>query len=464
MRRDLKNLKYVFGPRSVAVIGASEKPTKLGNVILKNFVDGKFAGRIYPVNPKHESLLGLKCYPSIEKVPGKVDLAIFAVPARIVPKIAAQCGRKGVRGAVVLSAGFGEVGNRKLEEELKKVVQKYNIAMIGPNCLGVMNPLKKVDSIFFPFYKFERPPPGDISFVTQSGGVGTCVADLASHYGIGISKFISYGNGASIDEADLIEYLSEDKETKQILLYIEGTKDGRKLMEAMKGANLRKPVIVLKAGRTEGASEAAKSHTGKLAGSYLAYQAAFRQSKVIEVEGLSELFHVVNAFSQPMPKGKRVAVLTNGGGLGVLTADSLEASGLGLAKLSAKTKRAVASTLPKGWAAGNPIDLIADATSEDYYKSVRALVDDDGVDSIIVIILFQAPALDSRVLNVLLGASDERKKPIFVVAVGGDYTEENRKVLDSHGIPTYDSPAYAASSLKRFTDYALSMKKTKKKG
>ena len=241
MRADVANLRHVFSPTSIAVIGASDNPTKLGNVILKNLVDGRFAGKIYPINPKHETLLGLKCYPDIRKIKGGVDLAIFAIPAHLIPKVADDCGKKGVKGIVVLSAGFSEVGNIELENKLKKVVLQHKMAMIGPNCLGVMNTEKRVDSIFFPFFKFGRPKVGGISIVTQSGAVGTCVADLASYYGVGFAKFVSYGNGATIGDAELIDYLGADPKTEQILFYVEGTKDGKKLLKALEKQTGKSP-------------------------------------------------------------------------------------------------------------------------------------------------------------------------------------------------------------------------------
>jgi len=461
MRKDIANLKYVFSPKSIAIVGASDNPAKLGNVILKNLIDGAYKGKIYPVNPKYDKLLGLECYSDIKKIKKKVDLAIFAIPAHIVPKVAEDCGKKGVRGLVVLSAGFGEVGNIKLEGQLKKVVLKYNMAMIGPNCLGVMNPAERVDSIFFPFYKFGRPHVGGISLATQSGAVGSCVADLAADYGVGFAKFASYGNGTTISDADLIEYFGADPKTEQILVYLEGTKNGKKLLEVLEQVNKKKPIIILKAGKSKSASEAAMSHTGNLAGNYLAYQAAFRQSKVIEVDSVVDLFYVANMFSQPLPKGGKVAVLTDGGGLGVLSADALEREGLDVVKFSKKTKQKLKKVLPEYVNVVNPLDIVADSGTETYRKSLKVLMDDPKIDSVIVIILFQAPAVDSRIIDVLVKQSDRRKKPIVVVAVGGEYTKENRKILDGYGIPTYGCPKSAVRTLKKFTDYSLFLKNKK---
>lgn len=461
MRKDIANLKYVFGPKSIAVVGASDNPDKLGNVILKNLVDGGYEGGIYPVNPKYKELLGKKCYPDLIGIPGKVELAIFAIPAPLVPDMAEECGKKGVKAIVVLSAGFGESGNVELEEKLKSIVLKHGIALIGPNCLGVMNPESRVDSIFFPFYKFGRPGVGDIAIITQSGAVGSCIADLAAYYKVGFSKFVSYGNGATIGEAELLEYLGADKKTKQIMLYIEGTKDGKRLISALKKVNPKKPVIVLKAGKGIVAGAAARSHTGNLAGNYTAYQAAFRQTKAIEVDSVVELFYVANMFSQVRPAGNRVGVITDGGGLGVLTVDSVEREGMDIAKMSDVSRQKLRETLPAKIPIANPLDIIADSGVEIYEKAINAMMEDENVDSIVVIVLFQAPAVDSRIVEVLVKASDRKKKPILVVGVGGEYTRQNRKTLDSYGIPTYGSPETAVRALKKFTDYALAMKKKK---
>lgn len=461
MRRDVRNLNHVFEPDSIAVIGGSPATGKLGHVVLKNIMDASFQGKVYPVNPKYREVLGLRCYPDVHSIPGKVDLAVFAIPAEHIPSVMEQCGRKGVKGAIVLSAGFGEIGRKDLDEKLSKAVKKYGIAMIGPNCLGALDPSKRLDTLFFPFYKLGRPRIGEISFATQSGAVGSCIVDMAAHFGVGFAKFASYGNALTIDDADLVEYFGSDPRTRQIILYLEGTKDGRKLFEVMKKVGKKKPVIVLKAGKTAGASQAAMSHTGNIAGNYTAYQAAFRQSRVIEANSLAELFHVVNAFSQPLPKGRRVAVLTDGGGLGVLSADAIEAEGLQLAQLSPETEKVIREVLPQYGKVGNPIDLIADSGPEEYRKALDALLADPNVDSIIVIVLFQAPALDSSILDIVISASDQRKKPIFAVAVGGDYTAESRKVWDRYGIPSYDSPDFAVRALKKFTEYSLLSQKKK---
>ncbi|MBU0586350.1 acetate--CoA ligase family protein, partial [Candidatus Micrarchaeota archaeon] len=450
----VKNLKFVFEPKSVAIIGASNNPDKLGSVVLKNFTEGGFSGKIFPVNPKYKSLLGLKCHSSVLKIKEKVDAAIIATPAQTTLQILKECGKKGIKGVVLLSGGFGEVGNIELESKVKQICEKNQIALVGPNCLGILNPQKRVDSIFMPFYKFQRPAPGSISFITQSGGVGSTIVDLAASYGIGISKFISYGNGTVLSEYDYLDYLEADKSTEAIILYIEGTKNGRKFFEALKKTNRKKPVIVLKAGIGEAAGQAAKSHTGNLAGNYLAYHAAFRQSKAIEAASLEELFDFVKIFNQTLPKGKNIGVITNGGGIGVLTADAIEKEHLFLGKLEKSTLKKLSRILPEYGNVGNPLDLIADAGVEKYNKAIEAFMKDKTVDAILIDVLFQVPPIDERLLKILIRASDDRRKPIAVVAMGGSHTERQRKMLESNGVPTYNDPYSAVKAMKKLMEYA----------
>lgn len=450
----VKNLDCIFNAKSVAVIGASGNPEKLGNVILKNFTEGGFGGKIFPVNPNHETLLGLKCYPNVLSVREKIDCAIIATPAQTTPLILKQCARKGIKGVILLSGGFSETGNAQLENEIKNICEKNEIALIGPNCLGILNPHTRIDSIFMPFYKFQRPSPGSIAFITQSGGVGSTIVDLAASYGVGISKFISYGNGAVLSESDFLEYLENDQKTETIILYIEGTKDGRRLFEIMKKVNAKKPIIVLKAGRGGKSAEAALSHTGNLAGNYLAYKAAFRQAKVVEAESLEELFDFVKIFEQTLPSGNKIGVITNGGGIGVLTADAVEKEGLELAQFEMKTEKAARKILPEYGNVGNPLDLIADAGVEKFSSATEALMQDKNTDAIIIDVLFQVPPIDERLLKILIRASDDKRKPIAVVAMGGAYTERQRRMLESNGVPTYNNPLAAVKAVKKLIEYA----------
>lgn len=454
MRKIVQNLRFVFAPRTVAIVGASATPNKIGNVLLRNFMDTKFRGRVCPVNPKYEEIGGLKCYPKVSAISGKVDCVIVATPAETVPDIVADCAVKKAGGVIILSGGFEEVNRNDLAARIRETSEKSSMPVIGPNCLGVFNPYTKVDSIFLPMYKLERPKPGGIAFVTQSGAVGSTVLDLAAFYGIGVSKFISYGNSTVLDEADFLEYLMHDKETETIILYIEGAKDGRKLLDVMKRVNKVKPIIALKAGRAAGGQAAARSHTGNIAGSYLAYQAAFKQAKVTEAEGINEVFEFVKIFNQPKPKGNRVAVITNGGGMGVLTADSIESEGLALASFSDVTKKELAKILPPYGNVANPLDLVADAGVEAYGRAIDAMMADPNIDALLIIVLTQTPPIDERIIHVLTKAADEKKKPIATISIGGTYTEAYRKILENKGVPSYNSPRAAVKAMERLMTYA----------
>jgi acetyl coenzyme A synthetase (ADP forming)-like protein len=461
MDERLKKLKYVFSPRSVAIVGASQTPNKIGNVLMKNFIDGSFMGKLYAINPKYKEVLGVPCYPKVSSVPGPVDCVIVATPAVTVPKIIEDCGKKKVKGVVVLSGGFEEVKRDDLAREMKKYSDKYQIPIIGPNCLGIYDPYSRIDSVFLPRFKLERPDPGNIAFVTQSGAVGSTVIDLAAHYGMGISKFISFGNGTVLDESDFLEFLEQDKKTDIIILYLEGVKDGQKLLKWMKKVNAKKPIIALKAGKYAGAMKAAQSHTGNIAGSYMAYKAAFRQAKVTEADGLDELFDFVKIFDQPHPKGDRVGVITNGGGMGVLTADAIEEQGLKIAQFSKQSAKAIKKILPDYGNVGNPLDLVADSDVEGYTKAIEVMQNDPNIDALAIIVLTQTPPIDERILGVLTRASDDTRKPVVTISVGGDYTDGYRKALESRGVPSYGSPLSAIKALKRLVDYSEWRRKKK---
>ncbi len=454
MKKMLQRLKRVANPRSVAIVGASPTQNKIGNVVLRNFLDAKFPGKVYPVNPKHTEMYGLKCYAKVSDIPGSVDCVIVATPAETVPGVVEDCAVKKAGGVLILSGGFEEVGRTDLARRIKEVADANGMPVVGPNCLGIYNPYTKLDSVFLPSYKLERPKPGNIAFVTQSGAVGSTVMDLAAFYGLGFSKFISYGNSTVLDESDYLEFLMHDKETEIIILYIEGAKDGRRLLETMKKVNKVKPIIALKAGRGMGGQAAARSHTGNIAGSYLAYQAAFKQAKVTEADGIGEVFDIVKIFDQPKPKGNRTAVITNGGGMGVLTTDAIESEGLAMAQFSKESETELRKILPAYGNVANPLDLVADAGVEAYAKAIDALMKDPGVDALIIVVLLQTPPIDERIIHVLAAAASSKIKPIATVSVGGTYTESYRKVLESKGVPSYNSPRAAVKAMERFIIYS----------
>jgi len=459
LSKKVRNLDAVFHPGSIAVVGASREPNKIGHVIVKNFVDGGFAGKVYPINPNAEEILGLKSYKSVLAIKDKVDSAVIAVPAAAVAGVLEECGKKGVKGAVLITGGFAEVGKADEERRIAAIAEKYGIALIGPNCMGVLTPASRVDSVFLPIYKLGRPRVGKIAFISQSGAVGGCIVDLAARAGIGMSKFVSYGNAAAINECDLLEYLAQDKDTEIIVVYLEGVKDGRRFLEVARKITPKKPVVVLKAGKSASGAAAALSHTGSLAGSAEAYKAAFKQSRVIEAETLEQLFDFAKIFDQPLPTGDRIGIITNGGGMGVLATDSLEEYGLKLAKLSDESQKSLRISLPPYANVRNPLDIIGDADSHRYEVALNAMMRDPNVDAILLIILFQTAAIDSGVANIAIRASDLGKKPIIAVCTGGEYTEMHKRIMESYGVPAYASPSSAMRAIAKFVEYAKSKAK-----
>jgi len=453
MKRPAANLRFAFSPKSVCIVGASHHPEKIGHAILRNFLQGGFAGAIYPVNPQGGEILKTRCYRSIADVPSSFECAIIAIPAEAAVASLEECAKKGARAAVVISGGFSEVGNKRLEEKLVQIAKKHSIALIGPNCMGLLCTSTQVDSVFLPTYKLGRPKKGEIAFISQSGAVGGCILDLASRYGVGISKFVSFGNASVIDESDLLQYLADDEETKTIVMYLEGVKDGKKFLRTASQITPHKPIIAIKAGVSAAGNAAVASHTGSLAGSAAAYFAAFAQSGIIRAHTLEDLFDIPKIFSLPRTRGKRIAVLTNGGGNGVLAADAIEERNLKLAQFSPNTISALKSFLPTYANAKNPLDIIGDADAQRYEKSLQLLIADKNIDAILVILLFQTPALDSSVTEIIAQAAQFSKKPIVCVSTGGEYTEAQRRQLDSMGVPTCSSPSSAMRALSKFIAY-----------
>jgi acetate---CoA ligase (ADP-forming) len=449
MVRKRCNVKTVMEPKSIAVIGASKNPSKIGHAILKNMLISGYIGKLYAVNPSSDYILGVKCYNSILEIKRKIDCAIIAIPAKYVPQALEECGQKGIKGAIIISGGFSEIGEDELEKQIVEISEKYNIAVIGPNCLGIVNVEKHLDSIFLPTYKMKRPQAGKISFITQSGAVGSTLLDLIGESNIGISKFISYGNASVLNETHLLKYLREDKQTEIIVIYIEGVKQGRKFFEELKKTTLKKPVILLKAGKGELASQAAASHTGSLAGDSQVFTSMLKQAGVIEAEGLEELFDLSKIFLTRLPKGKNIFVLTNGGGSGVLAVDAIENNKMKLAEFEKKTYRKLKKKLPRHVVVGNPFDVTGDSGNDRYRIVLEDAVKEPNIDAIIVIALFQTAGLNAEVVHDIIHASNSTDKPLVAVAAGGAYTKLQLNILESYGIPSYESPTQAVHVLSK---------------
>lgn len=443
-------------PRSVAIIGASRDPGKVGHVILQNYLNAGYSGRIYAVNKNATEVMGIKCYESVLKIKDTIDLAVIAIPAKFVPETLEECGKARVKTTIVVSGGFAEIGNVDLQEQLKSIADKYNMPTLGPNCLGVMDPRSRIDTLFLPTYKLSRPQVGGVSFLCQSGAVGSTVLDLIAGEGFGLSKFISYGNAAQVDEVDLLNFLADDPDTKVIIMYIEGIKRGRAFIETARRVTRKKPVIVLKGGRTSAGQAAAHSHTAALAGSYEDHEAVFRQFGFTIAEDISDMLNYAKIFnSEPFPKGNRVGIITNGGGIGVLASDEIGMSGtLKLAEISDKSKTTLRRNLPPLVNIRNPLDLAGDAGSQRYEEALSVFNSDDSIDSILAICLFQTPGADSSVAAKLINFKEKSEKPLIVLSIGADYTRMHKIMMESSGLPVYDSPYAAVHSLSQLLKYA----------
>lgn len=455
-------LKQFFTPESVALVGASKSPDKLGYRILKNLIDGGYKGSIYPVNPSAEDILDLKTYASVSGIPDTPELVIIVIPSKFVPGVAEECGEKRVKGLIVISAGFKEAGveGKQREEELKDIVKKYGMRMIGPNCLGVIDAVNNLNASF----AFEMPPKGKISFITQSGALGTAILDWAVKEDIGLSKFVSFGNMADVSETDLIEEFGEDPETNVILLYLEGLKDGRRFIEKVKTVAAKKPVIMVKSGKSSAGSKAVSSHTGSLAGSDNAYSAALKQAGVIRADSVQELFDYAMAFAcQPAPEGGKIGIVTNAGGPAVMAVDAIEGAKLTPAELSEDTRNTLKSFLPAAASANNPVDVLGDALADKYGRALEVVLSDKNVDAVISIlspqVITQIPETAGKVADV----SKKGRKPVLACFMGGKKIHYGVKVLMKNGVPNYPFPERAVASLKGMLGYKTWVDKNKGK-
>ncbi|WP_457751941.1 acetate--CoA ligase family protein [Thermococcus sp.] len=433
-------MDFFFYPSSVAVFG-SFKEGAIAYEILRNIVEGGFDGKIVPVNPKGGTVeVAGRTFKISGKLEKPVDTAIIAIPSKFVPSLIDEIGPL-IKGAVVISAGFSEVGNEELERELVEKARKHGVRVIGPNCAGIFG----VHGKFFGSFEV-RVNPGGLALITQSGAFGGAALAMGNDEGIGFSAFVSYGNASDLNESDFLEYFADDSNTKVIALYIEGVKNGRRFLSALRYASEKKPVIILKAGKSASGAKAAASHTGSLAGSYEIYCAAFKQAGAIEVEEMEELFDAAKAFEMYPRAGKRVAVITNSGGPGVLATDKLERLGIEIAKLSDETVEELRSFLPPQCSVRNPIDLIADADYERYKRTIEVVCKDKNVDSLLVIcvppIFIPSEEIARAVVNAECG------KPIVVNFMAGELVRDGVELLEGHGIKNFPTPERAARALK----------------
>ena len=446
----MKNLKSLFYPQSIALIGATDRPSSVGLGLVNNLKKG--SAKLFFVNPYQKKVQGKKTYASVGDITQPIDLAVIAVPAVAVLKVVQDCVQKGVKSLVIISAGFAEIGplGEKKQEALTKIVKAAGINLVGPNCLGIIRPHYSLNASFAP----ATPPKGEIAFVSQSGALLDSVIDqsLVKHYGF--STLISYGNEADLSLEDYLSFLEKDKKTKVILLYLEGVKNGRSFFQTARKVARRKPVVVLKAGRTKRGEKAVVSHTASLAGTDEVYRAVFRQAGLIQVETLEELLDVAKGLAWLPPLKGGVGVLTNGGGMGVLTTDYLEESNLEMPNLSSSTLKKLKSFLPSTASFRNPLDIVGDASAERYKKSLEVLLSQKNIGGVIVIQTIQTVTNAQKNAKIIAKVHKEfPQKPIISVCLEGSLSRPGINYLENHRLPNYDDSQRAVKVLK-----ALSIK------
>jgi acetate---CoA ligase (ADP-forming) len=458
------SLDYLFNAKSIAILGASRRPESVGHGVLKSLVVGgvfenkycmPFKGKIFPVNPNAEEVLGLKCYKSILDIKDKIDVAVFCIPAQFVNQAMEECAKKKVKVAVIISAGFAEFNEegKIMQQQVIETAKKAGIRVVGPNCLGIIRTPNKMNASFAP----SMPPEGNIAFISQSGALADSIIDWALRDRYGFSTIISFGNGADVDAADFLEWLGKDKHTKAIAMYIEGIRDGKKFMQIAKKVSKVKPIVVIKAGRTAIGQKAVSSHTGSLAGGYQVYEAAFKQSGIIVAETVEELFDIAKAVAdQPALRLNSIGIITNGGGAGVLTADYCEMFGLKLAELQPSTVKKLETTgkMHPAYSRRNPLDIIGDALPERYKVAVHTLLSEKYIGGLIVLQTLQAMTNPMEDAKIIIEAHKKYPlKPVICVYMGGKFSLDGIKHLEEHCIPDYNDPAKAARAMKALLEY-----------
>ena len=445
------SLDPLFHPQAVAVIGASATPGSVGSILIHNLLANPFGGVVFPVNPKRRSVHGVFCYPALTSVPEKIDLAVIATPAATVPGVIEECVACQVKSAIIISAGFSELGaaGRALEDKIRAAA-RGRMRVLGPNCLGVIHPPSGLNASF----AARTARPGRVALLSQSGAICTSILDWANETHVGFSTFVSVGGMVDIDFADLLDYFGDDPQTRSIILYMEAVGDVRKFLSAARNVARSKHVIVLKAGRHEAGARAAASHTGALAGSDAVYDAAFRRAGVLRVSTIRDLFSMSEILAtQPPPAGPALAILTNAGGPGVMATDALMLGGGQLAELSAATRAALDALLPPFWSRANPIDLLGDATPERYRQAVEVCVRDPGVQGLLVLLTPQAMTAPTETARQLVRVNHAEGKPVLASWMGGTDVRGGRDLLARAGIPTFDAPEAAVRAFLHMVQY-----------
>ena len=438
------DISFFFSPKSIAVVGASPRRGKPSHVIVESLKRIGYPGVTYLVNPNYEYIDGSKCYRSLSEIQDDIDVAIFVLPAPIVIEIMERTDN--VRGAIIVSAGFKEMGDagRRLEEELKEIVERKGIRIIGPNCLGIYDTVSRIDTFFIPVDRMKRLKRGGLSILTQSGSFAEMIVDEMASEGIGVARIVSYGNRVDVGETDCLNFLMDDEATKVIVLYMESVDDGRRFVDVASRCTKKKPVVAVKVGKREAGVHAARSHTGAICGRYEIYRAAFKKAGIIEVdgyEGLKDACKVLNTYG--LVKGKRVLIVTDGGGVGVSIADACEDLGLEVTGLTEETRKRLSSKLPGFSATGNPIDLTGSVTDEDYVIALEEGLREE-YDIVIVAVLWGPPEITERLVDKLKEVRDRYNKPMIVCSPGGEFARRMAKHFEEKGMPVFVSPESAA--------------------
>jgi len=480
MDESLQRLDSFFNPKSVAVIGATTKSGKAGQVIFKNLVTNKkhgtFKGELYPVNPGEDSLLGIKCYKTLSDCPGEVDLIVIIVPSKAVASVMEEAVAKKVKTAVIITAGFKEVGNKELEDQVVEIAKKGGIRVLGPNCLGVFYSRSGIDTLFLPEMKTlstgrevvatPRPLPGSIAMITQSGAFGSAALDYLTGRQMGVSKFVSFGNKCDVSESDILEYLMHDKETNVILVYLEDVKNGRDFLRVAKQATLKKPVVVIKSGRSSAGARAAASHTGAIAGSDKIYDTAFEQCGVIRARSMQEFFDMGKALAmQPPATGRNIGILTDAGGPGVMTVDELETVGLTADRFDEETDEKFEQLKKEGKilaiaATHNPVDLTGSVTDDQFTISAELMFQDPKTHAVILLGLHHMPGLQEKYIEDTAAVAAKYTKPMLMVDIGEtEMAIYTRGRYDRLCVPSFSSPEDAARAMKALVWYGEYLRK-----
>ncbi|MFN3531345.1 MAG: acetate--CoA ligase family protein [Candidatus Brocadia sp.] len=437
-------METFFNPSSVAIVGATEKPGSLPGIILKNLIGMGFQGKIYPVNPKYETVFGLKCFPSILVIPDEIALTVIAIPASLVMDVVKQQARKRIHHAIIISAGFREMGAEgvEMEERIKQVAIENNIKILGPNCLGVLDNYTNFTTSFLSWERVSNPKRGSLSILSQSGAFAIALLDLATQEGLGIARMVNYGNRIDVGESDLLPFFRDDIHTKVIAIYMESVDHGRKFIEAARSCSKKKPIVALKVGKGAAGIAAAKSHTGAIAGNYEIYKAAFLKSGIIEANGLEEFIDGVKALSmQNPPKGSRILIVTNGGGFGVIVADHCSESGLEVPPPSPRLKEKLRSKFSTFYVVNNPVDLTGSACDNDYYIALHTcMIESDEYDAAIIIPLMAPQGMTEKVVDLVTDTMKRSGKPAVICTVGGAFTTKVKQLFEEREFPVYPSP------------------------